>query len=230
MTVLTIETCTNTASVALVDEEGVAAERIVRLGRQHCREVPGMIFGVLEDAGCTLEEVDAFAAGIGPGSFTGLRVGVAMVKGLAFANGKPTVGVLSLEGLAANVSHQQRCVWALLDSGRARGDVYWACFRCEEEIPELLEGPGCLPAEEVARKLEPPALVVGDSTRRKGTTWSDLLAPGVELGGRDLAWPRASTMGRLALRRLAGGGAVGAADLLPVYIASPNVGRKRQTT
>ncbi len=228
MIVLGLETCTRTASVAIVDEESVIAERVVRLGREQCRQIPGMILGVLEDAKTCLDAVDALAVGIGPGSFTGLRVGVAAVKALAFARRKPVLGFTSLEALAANVPHQSRPVWTLLDTGRARGDVYWARFECGTEIPELKEGPGCLTVGDVANKIEAPALLVGDTICRREAELRCLAKAGVEFCGWALAWPRASTMGTVAYHRFARGEGARAEEILPVYVTSPHVGRRKR--
>lgn len=228
MIVLGLETCTRTASAALVDEESIIAERVVRLGREHCCQIPGIILGVLGDAKARLDAVDALAVGIGPGSFTGLRVGVATVKALAFARQKPVIGLTSLEGLAANVPHQPRPVWTLLDTGRARGDVYWARFECGGEIPELREGPGCLSMEDVVSKVEGPALVVGDTACRREAELRCLVRAGVEFGGWALAWPRASAMGTVACHRFARGEGARAEEILPVYVTSPHVGRRKR--
>ncbi len=228
MTVLAIETCTRTASVAVVDGTGIAAHALIRLGREHCRTVPGMVVRTLEDAGCVLGDIDAFAAGIGPGSFTGLRVGVAMVSGMAFARAKPTIGLRSLEVLAAQVVPQDRPVWALLETGRTRGDVYWALYRCTGLEPELVEGPGCSRLEDVARRVTSPALLIGDSVCVKRSRWRTLVGDEVVLGGWGEAWPRASTLGLLALRRFGEGEGTRPEDLVPLYVAAPNVGKRRR--
>ncbi len=229
MMVLAVETCTRTASVALVDEEGTVAEEVARLGREHCRKVPSMVARILQSANCSIEEVDGFAAGIGPGSFTGLRVGVAIVKGLSFARGKPAVGIHSLEALAARVAPRSLPVWAVLETGRARGDVYWALYQCTRTEPELVEGPGCQLMQELARRIDAPGLVVGDSVCRRESAWRTLVPQGVDLGGWNLAWPRASTIGLLAVRRLLSGRPSRPEDLAPAYVAAPEVGRRRRT-
>jgi tRNA threonylcarbamoyladenosine biosynthesis protein TsaB len=229
MTVLAVETSTATASVALVDDAGLIVEEALRLAREHCRQVPCMMARVLELGGVGLAKVDAFAVGVGPGSFTGVRVGVALVNGLSFARAKPTLGVQSLEALAAGAHPQDRPIWAVLDTGRARRDVYWARYECAATgEPQLVDGPGCLPLSALAERVEPPALVVGESVCRRGDAWRVAVAPGVDLGGWDSAWPRASSAGLVALRRLHSGRAPRLGDVTPVYLSAPQVGRRRK--
>jgi tRNA threonylcarbamoyladenosine biosynthesis protein TsaB len=100
MTVLAIETATREGSVAVADATGVLASRAGDRERPHGTRLPGDALEVLAAAGHRLETIDLFAVCLGPGAFTGLRVGIAAAQGLAFALGRPIVGISALEALA----------------------------------------------------------------------------------------------------------------------------------
>ena len=95
MNILGIETATRTGGVAIVSEEGVIAEYTLNIEVAHAERLMSTVERVLKDTGLTLSAIDGFGVSIGPGSFTGLRIGLATVKGLVFTTGKPVAAVLS---------------------------------------------------------------------------------------------------------------------------------------
>ncbi|MEI6667338.1 MAG: tRNA (adenosine(37)-N6)-threonylcarbamoyltransferase complex dimerization subunit type 1 TsaB [Acidobacteriota bacterium] len=101
MLVVALDTTTRTGSVALVRGHRVLAVREGDGGAAHATRLPGDVLGLLRDQGFEMAEVDVFGVAVGPGSFTGLRIGLASVQGLAFASGKPVVGVSAFDALAA---------------------------------------------------------------------------------------------------------------------------------
>src|SRR6202166_1783248 len=100
MHVLALDTTTRTGSVALVTDGRVIVERSGDPTRAHAQRLPGDILRLLHDAGVALAAVDVFAIASGPGSFTGLRIGIATLQGLAFVNRRRIVPVSALEALA----------------------------------------------------------------------------------------------------------------------------------
>jgi len=105
MLILASDTSTKTASVALLRNRTTVVESFINIGRNHGETLLPEIVNLLSSGNTTLDEIDLFAVTIGPGSFTGLRIGVSTVKGLAFATGRPVVGVSTLETLASNLSN-----------------------------------------------------------------------------------------------------------------------------
>ncbi len=99
MRVLAMDTATEACSVALVTDAGVIG-RYAEVGRGHAEEILGMVSAVLGEAGIPLGRLDGIAAGIGPGSFTGVRISVSVAQGLAFGAGLPVIPLTSLEALA----------------------------------------------------------------------------------------------------------------------------------
>ena len=127
MKILAVDTTEQGGSIALVDNGIPLCDRYVAGLKNHAVTLMPLVERMLkEDAGNGLDELDGFVISRGPGSFTGLRIGISMVKGLALATGKPVAGVSSLDGIAWQLSHAALPVCAMLDA--RRGEVYCAMY------------------------------------------------------------------------------------------------------
>src|SRR5207302_5277280 len=126
-----------TAAVGVARDGAVLAEGAHRESRSHTASLPALVERVLGDAGLALEDVEGLAVSIGPGSFTGLRIGLALAKGIAFAGGLPLVGVPTLEALAhvADASPGET-ICAALDARKR--EVYAALFTATDAGPRRL--------------------------------------------------------------------------------------------
>jgi tRNA threonylcarbamoyladenosine biosynthesis protein TsaB len=131
MKILGIDTSTPCGSVGLADDGGVISEYLLNVPVTHSEKLLAAIHFVLEGADCAMEALDGWAISLGPGSFTGLRIGVSTVKGLAFASGKPAVGVPTLDGLAAQVSPTPYLICPILDARKK--EVYTAFYRYNQK-------------------------------------------------------------------------------------------------
>jgi tRNA threonylcarbamoyladenosine biosynthesis protein TsaB len=131
--ILTIETSTPVECVAVVQDREVVAELTDTVGRGHTEKLLGAVEEVLGRAGVTLADLDAIAVSIGPGRFSGLRVGLATAKGLAASSGTPVVPVPTLEALAESARPAPGLVCPMLDA--RKGEVYAALFRLND-VPE----------------------------------------------------------------------------------------------
>ncbi len=127
MKILGIDTSTPCGSVGLADDGGVISEYLLNVPVTHSERLLAAIHFVLKEAGCAMETLDGWAISLGPGSFTGLRIGVSTVKGLAYATGKPVVGVPTLDGLAAQISPTPYLICPVLDARKK--EVYTAFYR-----------------------------------------------------------------------------------------------------
>ncbi len=127
MRVLGIDTSTQCGSIGLVEGQQILCEYMLNRKMSHSERVLKTIDRVLEDSGVSIGEIDGFAISIGPGSFTGLRIGVSAVKGLAFATGKRVAGVSTLDALAQNIKYSPYLICPLLDA--RKGEVYTALYR-----------------------------------------------------------------------------------------------------
>lgn len=133
MLILALDTTTRTGSSALARDDVVLKERASDDTQPHAARLPGELMELLAQEGAELSQIDVYAVATGPGSFTGLRVGIATMQGLAFASGKPLVGVSALDALAvigrrrAQAHREEMCpVATLVDAWR--GEVYAALY------------------------------------------------------------------------------------------------------
>ena len=174
---------------------------------------------LFQSARSTLDEVDLFAAGLGPGSFTGLRVGLATQKGLALATGRPLVGVCSLRVLARAAAESGTVVGAAMDA--YRGEVYAAAYALDDDgglvelMPPALTAPDAALAQFAKLAEGRRLLLVGDALRSHRATF----APAASLNLPALLdVPRASLLAVEAHRRFARCGADDLAALEPLYL------------
>jgi len=220
MLILALDTSTPVGSVALLSDETVLARASADVKGQHGELLIGTIARCLEEGGRTLADVDLLAVGIGPGSFTGVRVGVATVKGLALSNGLPLIGVVSLVAMARSVGPGEGVVAPLVHAHR--GEVYAAVYRRDDAGPQILVEPfNALPAE-AARQIREaaggaPLLVLGDGYRRYAAAF------GEHLGVFDAApeahdAPDAAAIGLEGRRRFVADGPDDTAALEPLYV------------
>jgi tRNA threonylcarbamoyladenosine biosynthesis protein TsaB len=144
MIVLGLDTCLSTCSVAVLDGERLLASAREVMARGHQERLAPMVREVMAKAGLGFDGLDRIAVTVGPGSFTGLRVGIAFAKGLAFALGKPTVGVGALEALAAQASG---LVFSAIDA--RRGQLYLQAF----DEGAALMAPDAVSAEVAAARI-----------------------------------------------------------------------------
>ncbi len=216
-----MESATELAGVALADEDGVLATATVSRGRRHAESIVPAVEFVCRQAAVALAELDALVVDVGPGLFTGLRVGVGTAQALAFALGRPLVGVGSLEVLAQAVvgagMAEGAPVVAVVDA--RRGEVFTAMFRARagSAVPdgeELRRVPEVL-AEEL-RGLGEPFVMAGNGARR----YAGLLGavPGAAVAGEAFDHPSPAVLARLGIERAAAGGAQAAGAVLPRYL------------
>jgi tRNA threonylcarbamoyladenosine biosynthesis protein TsaB len=215
--VLAADTSTPVGSLALLRDEAILVEvlesaRITRTGRL----LPA-IAALLAQAELTLADVDAFAVVHGPGSFTGVRVGLATIKGLAFAAGKPACGVNSLEAIAHALRFSALPVCPVLDA--RKGQVFAALFEGDGAGGLVrVRGDVSVPPDELADSLTGPVLFTGGGL----AVWGDRLRTRAPAGSMfadpPLWYSRASVVGRIALPWLREGVGTTAAELAAHYV------------
>ena len=221
MIVLAIETATRAGSVAVVTESATLAASAGDPARPHATRLPGDALDALAQANLTLGNVDLLAVCLGPGAFTGLRVGIAAAQGLAFATARPIVGISALEALAlAALDGEHDAVTAAVWMDAARGEVFAARYRRDSASPTgvaPLDDPVSAPPDAVAARWreDGPAIArwIGDGAARYRT----LLADGAQLMPTPVLAP---VVGRLAIARQAEAGAPHA--LRPLYVRPPD--------
>ena len=136
MKILALDSTAVAASVALCEDGELLGEYTVRNGNTHSQTLLPMVESLLSFFEMSADDIDLFAASSGPGSFTGVRIGAATVKGLAFGTQKPCLGVSTLEALAYNLIGQNGLICPVMNARRKQ--VYTALFRCQSGQLERL--------------------------------------------------------------------------------------------
>ena len=213
MRVLAIDTSTEALSIALRTERGTI-ERGLEMARGHAEQILPLIDAVLGEANVRLSELDGIAAGVGPGTFTGVRISVAVAQGLAYGAGLPVVPVTSLEALAfPAIEAGAELVIACLDA--RMGEVYWGSFVADAArtliaCGELKVGPAAL--------VRAPGAGPYQGIGRGFAAYPELAAlPGL-VGVSAHALPESRAMARLGAVRLLAGEGIDPADLTPRYL------------
>lgn len=229
MRVLALDATTRRGSVALADGGDVIDERPGDASRSHAERLPDELLALLDARGWSLADIDLLAVASGPGSFTGLRIGIATIQGLAFVMRRPVVAVSTLDAVAHLVATDRpegAILGAWIDA--QRGEVFSALYRVTGAapfVPERLEAiePASVgePAPTLSRwraRIGAAALVVaGDGAAR----YEDLLRGG---GVADVRLPPtlAGAIARVAAVRAARGETVAAAGIRPEYVRRPD--------
>ena len=156
MMLLAIDTTAATATAALFRNGTLIAEREADASKKHAETILPLIDALLEENGVTIAQVDRFAVDIGPGSFTGVRIGVSLINALAFASGKPVIPVDSLFTLALSAGETERPVCAMIDA--RNGNAYAALYQAGSTLIE----PCAVQTESFLAKLPQDAILVGD--------------------------------------------------------------------
>lgn len=130
MKLLSVESSARSVSVSLTDEDALMAQYYQNTGLTHSRTLLTMADDMLKNLELTPEDIDAFSVAIGPGSFTGVRIGVSAVKGMALALNRPCYGVSTLEAMAFNACHMQGTICCVMDARRSQ--VYNAIFAARD--------------------------------------------------------------------------------------------------
>ena len=212
--ILAIESATARLCVALLRGESIVRELASEDARPPSERLLPAVDALLRAEGLGLEAIEAFAVSIGPGSFTGLRVGIATVKGLAFGSGRPVAAVPTLAALAHPAQDGSSPVAAILDA--RRGEVYAALFAPDGGL--ALADAVLSPAALAERLPEGTRIVVGEG----GGFAAEAIARSLRGAVRVLAAPygaaSAGAVGILGARALARGEGRAAADVTPRYV------------
>ena len=230
--ILAIETATGCGSVSLTrggaGDGRLLAEATAQPDITHSRRLLGSVDWIMKAAGVEWPDVDGVAVSLGPGSFTGLRIGMAAAKGIALAAGVPLIGVLTQDAIALSCPVIDRPLWCLLDARKQ--EVYAACYQPGNSgRPEQISPAEAIRPELLAEKIKEPSILAGPG----GDEYYDFFSAleGVQLVPAALSSPRAARVGFLAAEQLAAGETLDPATAAPLYVraseAEINLRKKR---
>jgi tRNA threonylcarbamoyladenosine biosynthesis protein TsaB len=218
MLILAIDCATSSIGLALLNEEEVCAEFYLNLGRHHTEILLPALEKLFLLTGHEPGEVDLLACTVGPGSFTGLRIGVSTVKGLALAMARPIVGVSTLEALAFNAIPSHGLICPMLDA--RRNQVYASLYRM---------GPGGFPEATIPERLvdvghflhdlnQEEVIFLGDGAICYEKLIREILKERAVLCGRSQQKLLASAVGLIGLHRYRNGAVLDAQTFAPSYL------------
>src|SRR5215467_10529509 len=215
MRVLALETATLAGSAALLDGDRVVGTSLLDIELTHSERLMAMVDRLLVDCGWRVSRLEGLAVSIGPGSFTGLRIGVATAKGLALALGLPVASVPTLDALAANLPFASIPVCPLIDA--RKGEVYLALYEWSGDRMERRSDYLALAPRAAVDLLTPPVIVLGDGIEACRPFFAER-GPGIRIASSPAGTPSAAVVGRLGHAMLESGKIVDADALVPMYL------------
>lgn len=227
MLLLSFETSAKAASVALMEEGRLLAECYQNTGMTHSQTLMVMAQDLLSQCGKTVDDVTAVAVAAGPGSFTGVRIGVAAAKGFAWGRELPCCGVSTLEAMALGAGIWSGYVCPVMDARRSQ--VYNALFHVENGVYTRLTEDRAIALSELSQelsRLEGPIFLVGDGSVLTDNTLKEQI-PGLVLPPEWKQHQRAVGVGLAALQQLEQGNGCDGAALVPNYLRLSQAERER---
>lgn len=227
MRILALETSAKACSAAVTEDGRLVASAFQCTGLTHSRTLMPMVESMLKNAGLTMAEMDAIAVANGPGSFTGIRIGVAAAKGLAFAAEIPVIGVSTLEAMALNAAGLDGLIVCAMDARRQQ--IYNAVFEVRDGLHRLTpDRPIALGelAEEL-KNTEKRKIIVGDGAALCYNYFLDQQISCV-LAPPHLLMQNAVSVGLAAEQAAKEGRLLSAQDLTPVYLRAAQADRLRK--
>lgn len=216
MRLLALDTATETCGIGILVDGQIKVELNLSHRQTHAKHLMLGVEAVLDLSGFQLDDIDAFAVTRGPGSFTGLRIGIGTIKGFALALGKPVVGISSLAALAHQADGSQEWICPMIDARRR--EVYWSLYRRRDGELEQIESEQVGSVENAIEKIEGPCRFIGNGARVYRPIIEEKVNGRAHWGSGkgdaiDIGW-----VARLAWKRLSQGLIDDVCDLAPVYL------------
>lgn len=227
--ILAIDTATPAGSVAMIQGETLLGEVLLNLSSTHSERLLTAADQLLKETGHTMADLAALAVVRGPGSFTGIRVGMGTVQGLALATGCPVIPVSSLQSVALNAAASSETVWSLLDA--RKGEVYAGAYRIVNGLPVTAVDEQVASIDSVLDQVQGPSVFVGPGAQ----VYRDAIEAACGDQARFLPsaanLPRATMCALLALHEYRQQGGVAPYELSPVYLrkSEAEIARERQS-
>ncbi len=225
MKILALECSVSPASVAIIDNGKIISQCFINVKLTHSQTLMPMVKSALDLSLTKFDDIEGIAISSGPGSFTGIRIGISAVKGLCIAKKLPCVGVSTLRGIAENFKGQNAIICAVMDA--RCNQVYNALFKVDGDTVERLCEDRALMCTELAEQLREyneKIIVCGDGTDLFYSFVCD--NENVFLAPERLKYQSATGVGLCAYSEFLSGNTVSSEELLPVYLRLPQAERE----
>ncbi len=226
MKIFAVDTSAKSASVALVEDGVIKGEHFINTMLTHSETLMPMADSLFKSVRTEPKDIDCFAVNCGPGSFTGLRIGIAAVKGMAYALDKPCAAVSTLESMAYNLSRENTVVCAVMDA--RCNQVYNALFDVSDSEPVRLCEDRALQINELIsdlRNINKKIVLVGDGAKLCfDKMWGEL--ENIELASENIRFQRASSTAIAAEKLFEKGEILTSSQLMPKYLRLPQAQRE----
>ena len=219
MLVLGIDTATRTASIGLTDQERIVGEFSLQVERVHSKRLMPMVDQLLTSAGLDVNQVEGIAVSAGPGSFTGLRIGMATAKGLAYALSIPLVGVSTLSGLCFNCGPVEGLVCPILDA--RMNQYYTGLYEWQDGRPTPIIQDGVVNRQELVQMLEQDSrlkVIVAEQDLDSTLGLKERFPQMIRHAPDHLVYPRGSSIAVLGFRKINSGAEDALLSLQPTYL------------
>lgn len=218
MKILGIDTSTDFLSIAIIDENGLLVNFEYPCNRQHSSSLIPLIKEMLKKSALAIKDLDAFAVGIGPGSFTGLRIGVSTIKGLALGCNKPVVGVPTLDVIATNAVYFPGIICPIIDA--RKGKIYSALYQSKGKGLKKISKYLLISLDKLVFKIgKRKTLFLANGVKLYKNDISKLF-PKAEFAPVSLFSPKGSVVAQMGLEKIAKGKQDDPDQLVPMYLYS----------
>lgn len=218
MKVIGIDTSTTCGSVGFIDEEAdISFEYQFKAQITHSERLLKAIDYILKETGFNLENLDGWSISLGPGSFTGLRIGISTVKGLGFATKRPIVGLSSLDVLASQISPTPYLICPIIDA--RKGELYTSFYRyTDENILERVTPYQALKPDEIITQIDQKTIFIGDGVRHYGKFLKDALKSLALFAPFTMNHPFGTMVAKLGCEQIRKGEFLSLEAFTPIYV------------
>lgn len=227
MKVLAIDTSTTVATVALLEDEKLLGEYSINNKKTHSQKLMVMIDEIMKDLDIKPSDIDVFAASVGPGSFTGLRIGVTTAKAMAYATNKPVVGVPTLDALAYNIVTSNLVICPILDARNSQ--VFTALYETKDTKLDIITEYMGIPVSElvqIIREYNKKVIFLGDAINLHKEYFKSELGDNCEFAPVGNRLQRGASVAELALMMFKEGKVTSSFELVPFYLRKSQAERE----
>lgn len=220
MITLGLDTSSDYIAIAIVDDGFVISEHFILNKRTHLKSLLPIIDSNLRSCDLSINNIDLIVVVLGPGSWSGIRIGVTTAKAIAQSLDKPIIGVCSLDALAANLKFSCNNVYTLIDA--ARHQVYYGRYDCSQYLPRKLDDHKIIKTDDIASLVLPNSVIIGDGLSRYSSEMR-ILDRTVALAPNNINFIRPISVVDIGIAKYREFGQDDYLSLAPLYMQSANV-------